>query len=317
MRKCIVFVGALAAVLVTTSAFAQKPEEACKTEKDKVVKLIAKEDGIKAEIKAITDELDKLAKKKKELLANRGAKKRETVSVKKEIRKAKVEQKKACAKIERCKKAEERIKKLKAKISPLRAELKAIRKEIRSRNKRAAEIGAGIEGLEKQYNKLNCRNLVAGETPQATIDKCSDIFSKWNALQKDLNDLNTKVISTRRSYTKVMVKMRVLRVERKILSKLVKVNCGDGKQAKDVEVLETKEKDDDAIKAEIDEVAVKIKKSRKIKIVKPKVKKGKAKGKIEVKGKVSIGAGGKAEGKGKLKAKGKVKGKASIKAKTN
>jgi chromosome segregation ATPase len=311
MKKGLILVGLLAVVAMSAPVFAETetPAEACAKKRSAVDEAVKSREAIKAEIKGINSQVKELQKQIKDLRAQSVVKKRERAAAIKKVNIAKAETKKPCAKVARCKKAQKRITTLKTKIAPKKEKLKKIREEIRERKKNASKLQEEAEMLEAQYNELGCRTLVAGETDQTTIDKCADIFSKWNALQKEINDLNASIIKLRARYRKIMGRMKALKAELRALSRSVRANCAvGGPEAKEVEVLETDQKEFDAMGGEIKEVGVKIKKARKVKLVKPKVIiKVKAKGKTTVKVK--------GDAKGKTTVKVKAKGKTTVKIK--
>jgi peptidoglycan hydrolase CwlO-like protein len=325
MKKVAILAGLLAIVGMSVPVLAETetPAEACAKKRSAVDEAVKSKEAIEAEIKGINDQVKELQKQIKDLRAQSVVKKRERAAAIKKVNIAKAQTKKPCAKVARCENAKKKVVTLKTKIDPKKEKLKKIREEIRERKKNASKLQEESERLEAQYNELGCRTLVAGETDQATIDKCTDVFTKWNALQKKINDLNASIINLRARYRKVMARMKALRNELRVLSRSVRANCAvGGPEAKEVEVLETDQKEFDAMDGEIKEVDVKIKKARKVKLVKPKVViKVKAKGKTTVKvkgdakGKTTVKVKGDAKGKTTVKVKGDAKGKTTVKIK--
>ena len=324
---------------ISIPVFSGTPEEACQAEKDKVAELQSKQDAVRQEIKTLRDEVKALNEKKKEILKKTAEKKREKTSMNRGIKTAKVSQKKACAMIERCRKAEVQVKDLNSKVAQKRKDLKAVRKELKTKNKRTEEIVAEIEKLEKQYGELSCTELEAGKTEQATIDKCHDIFSRWNALKKELDQLKESMLALKGKHKKI--KMRAHRGELKALARKIRANCKEGPQVKEVEELESDQEEYDEARGNIKEINAGLKKIIKVKLVKPNVDrkdkpqpkpevkeqkpetkkqkkkepKGKATGKISLKGKASVKATGKLKANAEAELKAKAKGKASLKIK--
>ena len=64
-----------------------------------------------------------------------------------------------------------------------------------------------IEPLRREYQSKGCNRLVAGQTAQSTIDRCTAIFSDWNRLQADLNAQNSRLPHLRSRYQQLLAQM--------------------------------------------------------------------------------------------------------------
>jgi chromosome segregation ATPase len=95
-----------------------------------------------------------------------------------------------------------------------------------SKNKTSIDtLEKNIEPLRREYAEKRCNNLIAGETQQATIDRCAALFSDWNRLQAELNLDNRELAGLKSRYEQLLSEFRSLDVRAQENQKLVAAAC--------------------------------------------------------------------------------------------
>jgi chromosome segregation ATPase len=264
----------LLSMLIVTSlslnVFAESLHERC--EKQKTVMAAYEENATQ-----LNTDLLNINKQIKELQAKKSNLTKEIVVLKKMINKEKANSKKMCAPLKQCTIHEGKIEKLKDKIAPLAEELKKIRDEIHRRNTNSATLNQEVEKIETSYQQTNCDTLVAGETAQTTIDRCNELFTKWNVLQKRINSLKTSVAKLRTKYQKVMRKMKLHAGVLARLTKQMRQNCSHSAKIAVVDDIEKEQKSFQSLKDDIAKFDSRLKKIRLLKIKPPKMTRPKIK----------------------------------------
>ena len=150
--------------------------------------------------------------------------------------------------------------------------MRAIQNEIRERVQESQRLNGETDKLEAAYAQLNCDNLVPGQTAQATIDRCGDLFSQWNQMQKDINAHQTAVGSMRNRYQALMGQLRGYNRELDQLLKFMRENCRHSPRLVEVETMEKERNGFTGLKLELDGMDSNVKKFRALKILQPKLK---------------------------------------------
>lgn len=102
-----------------------------------------------------------------------------------------------------CKRKEKRVAALESRSAPLEAELSDLGRGIREGRVRVGKLKGEIRALRSDYSRYRCDNLVPGQTSQATIDRCSDIFSQWNSSQQELDRYGRSLSTMRTRYQRM------------------------------------------------------------------------------------------------------------------
>jgi len=189
---------------ITTSAFAESLPETCKKKEQEIQGMTAGIATVDKEVAALKEKLDALKKQEEELTQQRKAKEKQKKILLGKIKKEEKKKKKMCSVLAKCADYEAKIDEVKKRIAPIRVVLKGIREEIKESRETVEKLSKAVEAIEAEYQKLNCANLVAGQTDQPTINACHDLFSKWNNHQIEINKLNAKVAALQAKYKTTM-----------------------------------------------------------------------------------------------------------------
>lgn len=110
---------------------------------------------------------------------------------------------KECKGGDSCDRTEKRVATLERAAQPLEAELNDLSRGIRESRVRIGQLRGDIRILRDDYRRLRCDALVPGQTTQATIDRCSELFSDWNRTQQELDRYSRNLTSMRTRYRNI------------------------------------------------------------------------------------------------------------------
>ncbi len=149
--------------------------------------------GIEAQIDELIDQLSQLQSRRKRLAV--AIERTESF-----LYTARPKWKKDCGSSVNCGQYESLVDGLEQRQKPVEALLTTLRTEIASTRKAVQALRKKIEPLRQDYKRYTCDSLVPGQTTQATINRCTSIFSQWNRLQADLNNHNSRLPDLRARY---------------------------------------------------------------------------------------------------------------------
>jgi len=255
------------------AAQAESLFEQCQQKKRDIAEMEDQAKQIDGEMADLDMQIRDLARKKQELLREKANKSREKKRLERKIRVDRAMMNRSCSGLRQCEAYERKIDQLKERIRPLSERLRRIRQEIRERGSEVRQLERETRKIESSYSKLNCDGLVAGQSSQSTIDRCSDLFSDWNRMQKDINSLQSSMSALRNRYRSVMRKMRRHNTELARLLRKMRASCGHSDRLADLRRMKEEQDDFRGIDDELDDMESSVRKIRTLKIVKPKLKK--------------------------------------------
>jgi len=188
---------------------AQSLFEECQQKKNDIAEMGQQAKQMDAEIANVDLKIRDLERQRQQLVRDKFEKAHEKAKLQNRIRLDQKMMDRMCSGLRQCDNLEQRVDALKARLAPLAEQLRRIRREIAERNADTVRLNREVNKIETSYRQLNCDNLVAGQAQQTTIDRCTDLFSRWNQSQKDINGLRASVAALRGRYRKVMQKMRI------------------------------------------------------------------------------------------------------------
>ncbi|MBW1810240.1 MAG: hypothetical protein JRJ19_00585 [Deltaproteobacteria bacterium] len=265
MRRMFIVAGLFCFVCASSSVLAQSLFEECKQKKQDIAEMENQSTQIGLEV-------DEFNKKIRELQREKFAKIGEKTKLDKRIKIDKAMTKRMCSGLRQCDSLDRKIENLKDKIAPFSDRLRRIRKEIGERTAEVVRLNRKVDRIEASYTQLNCDNLIPGKAAQSTIDRCTDLFSQWNQLQKDISRIKGSVAALGHRYKKVMKRLRRHSAELARLSQKMHKNCRHSARFADLEEMEREQHDYRAIKDELAEMETKVRKIKKLKIRRPKMK---------------------------------------------
>jgi chromosome segregation ATPase len=112
-----------------------------------------------------------------------------------------------CEKSESCTEYEQKAAILERQADPVEKELDRVKQEISSGQSEVKALERQIDPLRREYQSKGCDQLVPGQTQQATIDRCSAIFSEWNRLQTELNRHSTRLPALKRRFEQLLARL--------------------------------------------------------------------------------------------------------------
>ncbi len=183
-------------------AFAESLPEQCQNKQKEIDEAQANVGAVEKEIEALSAQIAALKQQRAELEKNRSAKLRNKADLTRTVAAEKRNKKRMCAPLEKCAKMEAGIEKFKAKLTPAVKALRETQKSIGERRTASEALSQEIAKIQTEYTTLGCSKLVAGETPQETIDQCHNLFSQWNAKQAELNKLKAEIAKLRMQHVR-------------------------------------------------------------------------------------------------------------------
>jgi chromosome segregation ATPase len=272
MRKIFIIPAMLAICALASTAMAQSVFEECQQKKNDIAEMEQQAQQMDADIANLDLKIRDLERQKQQLLRDKFDKAREKAKLQKRIHIDRRMMNRMCAGLRQCGNLEQRIDALKSRIAPLAERLRRIRREIGERNADSLRLNREVNKIETNYRQLNCDNLVAGQTQQATIDRCNDLFSRWNQMQKDINGLRASAAALRGRYRRVMQKMRIHGAELNRLIAKMRRRCGHSTRLAELENLEREQTTFGNLKTELDQIDSSIRKIPRLKIVRPRIR---------------------------------------------
>ena len=99
---------------------------------------------------------------------------------------------------------------LSAAINQTLDKIAAVAQRIRSISSEVHGLEVLLPQIRSEYQRLNCSYLIAGQTAQSTIDRCSNLFSRWNRIQAKINELRGTIRRLNRQYSMLMSRLESL-----------------------------------------------------------------------------------------------------------
>ena len=173
---------------------------------------------------------------------------------------------------------------LKRRAKNLSADINRVLDRIAVVEQRLRNISNEVHGLEvmlpqirSEYQNLNCSNLVAGETAQSTIDRCSALFSRWNKIQAKINDLKRSIRRLSRRYSRLMSRLEHLENQLGNVYARLQRSCSGNPEIANVGVLLKAGKKYKGLKTDLNDLGVRLKRAGRIKLkrMKPVLKRKK------------------------------------------
>ena len=281
MNRTSFIIGLLTVTLVSGSVWANAQQQ-CDAKKNEVGDLENKIKDQENKLKDIDNKIDAANKQIEALKKDKAAKRREIATMKTDLEGKKGEEAKACADVKKCDKFKAELAESKKEFEGIRAEVGKVAGEIKAKTAQVTVLEKKMKGYEADYAKKGCDSLVAGETEQAVIDACNKIFSDWNADKKttdtlngDLGKLKGKLARSRGKAHGLVRKIAALKMN-------LKKFCGDDAVYKEAEALEKNDVGVDAADKDIESAKERLSTIKKVRIIRPRVRKGAVK-KEEVK----------------------------------
>jgi len=251
---------------------AQSLFEECQQKKAQIEQMKAQVQQMLAEIAGLSARIADLERQKQELLRQRSDKEREKARLENTIRVDENMMRRSCAGLEECNRLEQRIEALRQRMEPLRATAQAIRSELDSRRAEQDRLEAESNRLAATYNQLNCGNLVAGQAEQQVIDQCHNIFSSWNQMEKDLNQLEAQIRDLRARHTQLLHQLRAQQAEIALLLRKMRSSCPQSGFVAQLEQMDNEGRDWVKWEDQLKVMENRMGQIRKLKVVKPVIK---------------------------------------------
>lgn len=260
--KKISFLAFLLAVGMMLPVQAQSLYEQCQQKKQDIEQMEAQARQMGSEIAGIDTQI-------RDLQRQRANKVRERQQLQRRIRLDKTMMERSCRGLRECDRLGRRLENIKRRLQPLARRLDAIRQELDKRRAESNNLNREVERITTSYRQLNCDGLVAGQTAQSTIDRCSQLFSDWNNAQKRINLLDMAIRQMRVRYTKVMRRMRSLRAEIANLLSRLRTRCSHSSFIGELERLDQQQRNWQGWDAQMQDLSNHLRRARKLKVLRP------------------------------------------------
>ncbi len=264
--------GGLLVVGLSAPAYAQSLFERCEKEKADIASMKNQAVGMDGEIGAIDQKIEKIRRRLQEFEGRRAAKQREKAELLQNIARREAELNRTCSGLRECEKMEQEIERLKQRQAGIANTLRAIQNDIRDRSTEVARLNGEVDRIENSYRQLNCDNLVPGQTDQATIDRCSALFSDWNRLQTDINRLSDSLRDLRNRYNQVASQLAGISAEIARLLARMRGPCGHSPRLAELETMERDNSSFGSIRTDLDDMDRKVQRFKGLKVIQPKMR---------------------------------------------
>lgn len=215
--------------------------------------------GVDAEIAQLQDRIRELTKERSRL-------KSQARNLDRKVSRDEARYKKDCAEDLNCSRYETIVTSLDSQSQGLEHELQAVRDETSDTYRKVSTLRRTIEPLRDEYSKLQCTELVAGETAQSTIDRCAAIFSEWNRRQAELNRYNGLLPDLRNRYEMVLSQINALDHRAATAETYMTKNCSNNSKMQTVKVVRGRHNNASTLGGEIKKLATEIGDLKKMKI---------------------------------------------------
>lgn len=179
--------------------------------------------GIEAQIDELIDQLAQLQTRRKRLQSAIGR-------TDDYLETAHNKWKQECGGSQDCSQYERQVDSLEQRQKPVEDLLTKLRSEIGETSKAVNDLHKRIEPMRQDYKKNSCDDLVPGETTQATINTCTNIFSQWNRMQADLNLHSGRLPDLRSRYQQTASQLDATQKRAKDYETYLAANCQASKQ---------------------------------------------------------------------------------------
>jgi chromosome segregation ATPase len=272
MRLFAIAAGAMLLAGAPGSAMAQSMFEQCERQKTTVMTLEKQSQQLDLDTNLVNNQLMELQRQENELRQKQRLQTTQKIELQKKIRMETSERERLCSVILQCEKHERTADALKQRIAPQEDLLRRIRSDIQSRNVDSNRLSGEVDRISGKYQSLNCDNLVPGQTQQAIIDACSDLFSQWNKLQAEINQLDSSIGSLQSSYQKVMQDMQSTKAELDRLLADMHATCSHSSRVGELESIQREQGGYDSMKDDFARILSNVKRFREVRVLKPAMK---------------------------------------------
>ena len=142
-----------------------------------------------------------------------------------------------CGVTDTCSRYETIVTRLDTDTKRLEDDAAGVRREISGTQNSVANLRRSIEPLRSEYRRLQCNNLIPGQTQQRTIDRCAQIFSEWNRRQAELNNYNQRIPNLRHRYETILSRLSAMDNRANSAEAYLKRNCRTSRQLRTVDVV--------------------------------------------------------------------------------
>ncbi len=161
----------------------------------------------RANLAGVNAEMDQLRRRLEEMRTRSSQLTRRVADAKVKIERSRRAYQGECRGAENCSLYERSSDDLERRSRPVEEALNKVRTEINDARRSVSGLRRRIDPLRRGYSQQNCARLVAGQTAQSTIDRCSQLFSDWNRLQTELNPHNRHLPALRSRYQRLMAEL--------------------------------------------------------------------------------------------------------------
>ena len=262
--KRILVATAVSTLVLATVARAQSLFEQCQQKKLDIQQM-------ERQSQAMAQEIGRIDAQIRQLQMQRNQKAREKQQLDRKIRIDRAMMERSCRFLRECERLERQVHQLKQRMQPMMDESRALRGDLDRYRSQADRIDGRINRVSTAYRQLNCDHLVAGQTAQSTIDRCSRLFSEWNALQKELNTLQDSIRGLKGRFQRLMKKIRRFKARIAQLLRKMRRNCTHSSALAELERLDNDWRTWESWGGQIGELNNRLVRFRSLRIVKPRV----------------------------------------------
>lgn len=212
-------------------------------------------------------ELSEIDRQIADLVAKKNAKTRERDEAMAAAKSLQAKAKEACS---ICEKYDQRVEALKRSLGPLAAQAREVGREVSERSAEVKRLEEEVNAVVVPYENMKCGDLVPGKTDQATINKCTELFSKWNDLQIRIDKLNSIIVQLQERYRRLLAEIRKRRAEIASLSAEMDRVCKESPKLVELKGLQKDFDDYDKFESSMDAATQSMSRMKGSRLVQPK-----------------------------------------------
>jgi chromosome segregation ATPase len=255
----------------TGVASSQSLFQRCEKQKEDLNAMKIQVGDIESKMAPMESEIADLRNRLREAEDQKAAKAREKLTLLSDIKRMENEMDHRCGALKQCDSLENRVEALSRRAAPLGEDMRQLREEIRERSTESSRLDGEVDRIENSYRQLNCDNLIPGQTAQTTIERCSELFGRWNHLQADINRLQDSINDLRKRHQRIMAAYQAIGREISELLAQMRPSCSHSARVAELEGMEEHHRSFATVKDDLDDMDKHMKRFKGVRVVQPKL----------------------------------------------
>jgi DNA repair exonuclease SbcCD ATPase subunit len=169
-----------------------------------------------------------------------------------------------------CERLDGRVELLKRSLGPLSARARDLGNQVRAKGAEVRTLEAEVEKVSGPYESMKCADLVPGKTDQATINRCTELFSAWNGLLIRIDQLRASLADLQARYRQLLAEIQRRKGEMAQVTAEMTRACGESPKLVDLRNLDRELDDYSKFQVQVDDALNALQKMKGRKLQQPK-----------------------------------------------